>query len=295
MMRRQRGVALVQVLLVTTIIMLLVTQLSLKAAEQVRRAQALQNRSEASLYLHSREVALLYTLLTEPLFPLPQSNNPYAANWNFHGDPFVVDGLQITLQDQSGRMPFPVTHVADFERLLTTLGVGPTQAREISARLAYWTGIRLARGSAPGDAMMRGGTGDGDPVQFFGELRFLDGMDELLYGKLAELMTLYPTPGFNPLTAPAELLRMRMSETALSAVLDARRAGELDQNRLWQLARIGADESVVMYTGPGIGIQIAGEYRGVALRRQQVMGVRPYESQPLALWSSERFGSGIPQ
>jgi general secretion pathway protein K len=293
MMRRQKGVALVQVLLVTTIIILLVMQLSLTAAEQVRRAQALQNRSEAALYLHSREVALLYTLLTEPLFPSPGSNNPYAANWNFHGDPFAVDGLEITLQDQSGRMPFPVSHMADFERLLTVLGVGPTQSRELAARLARWTGIRLLGGSPTGGAMMRGGAGD--PVQYFGEMRFLAGMDEQLYGKLAELMTLYPTPGFNPLTAPAELLRMRMSEAALSAVLDARRAGELDQNRLWRLARISADETVVTYVGPGIGIQIAGEYRGVALRRQLVMGVLPYEPMPLALWSSERFASGIPQ
>lgn len=293
MMRRQKGVALVQVLLVTTIIILLVMQLSLTAAEHVRRAQALQNRSEAALYLHSREVALLYTLLTEPLYPSPESANPYAANWNFHGAPFVVDGLEITLQDQSGRMPFPVSGVADFERLLMVLGIGPTQAREIAARLAYWTGVRLSGGSPPGDAMMRGGSGD--PVQYFGELRFLAGMDEQLYGKLAELMTLYPTPGFNPLNAPAELLQMRMSETALGAVLDARREGELDQNRLWRLARISADETVVVHTGPGIGIQIDGEYRGIALRRQLVMGVLPYEPLPLALWSSERFASGIPQ
>lgn len=293
MMRRQKGVALVQVLLVTTIIILLVMQLSLTAAEHVRRAQALQNRSEAALYLHSREVALLYTLLTEPLYPSPESANPYAANWNFHGEPFVVDGLKIALQDQSGRMPFPVSPGADFERLLTILEIGPTQARELAARLARWTGISLSGGSTTGGAMMRGGTGD--PVQYFGELRFLAGMDEQLYGKLAELMTLYPTSGFNPFTAPAELLRMRMSEAALSAVLEARQAGELDQNRLWALARISADETVVVHTGPGISIQIAGDYHGVALRRQLVIGVLPYEPLPLALWSSERFASGIPQ
>jgi general secretion pathway protein K len=293
MMRRQNGVALVQVLLVTTIIILLVMQLSLTAAEQVRRAQALQDRSEASLYLHSREVALLYTLLTEPLVPSSGTDNPYAANWNFHGEPFVVDGLEITLQDQSGRMVFPVSHVGDFERLLGVLGVGPTQAREIAARLAHWMGIGSSDGSLPGDAMMRGGSGDS--LQYFGELRFLAGMDEQLYGKLAQLMTLYPTPGFNPLTAPAELLRLQMSESVLNTVLDARRSGELDQYRLWDLARIGASESVVIYSGPGIGIRVVGEYRGVALRRQQVWGVTPHRSEPLALWSSERFASGIPQ
>ena len=292
-MRRQRGVALVQVLLVTAIIILLVMQLSLTAAEQVRRAQALQDRSEAALYLHSREVALFYTLLTESLVPSSGSANPYAASWNFHGEPFVVDGLEITLQDQSGLMPFPVSGVTDFEQLLTVLGLGPTRAREMAENLAHWLGIRLLGGGQPGDAMMRAGTGD--PAQYFGELRLLAGMDEPLYGQLAELMTLYPTPGFNPLTAPAALLRMRMPESTFMAVLDARRKGELDQNRLWQLARIGGDEVILPFTGPGIGVRLQGEYHGVALRRHLIVGVEPYAAQPLALWSRERFASGIPK
>lgn len=289
----QRGVALVQVLLVTAIIILLVTQLSLTAAEQVRRAQALQDRSEAALYLHSREAALLYTLLTETLAPSSDNDNPYAANWNFHGQPFFVDGLEITLQDRSGLMRFPVSGVTEFERLLTVLGLGPTRARDIADSLAQWLGITPPGGSPPGDAMMRGGTGD--PVQYFGELRFLKGMDEALYGKLAQLMTLYPTRAFNPLTAPAPLLRMQMPESALQAVLAARQKGELDQNRLWQLARIAADEVVMPITGPGIGIRIAGEYRGIGLRRQLEVGVQPYRAQPLTLWSRERFASGIPK
>jgi len=292
-MRRQRGVALVQVLLVTAIIMLLVMQLSLTAAEQVRRAQALQDRSEAALYLHSREVALLYTLLTESLLPSPGSGNPYAASWNFHGESFIVDGLEITLQDQSGLMTFPVSGVTDFKKLLTVLGLGPTRAREVAERLAHWIGISLPGGGRPGGAMMRAGSAD--PVQYFSELRLLAGMDEPLYGKLAELMTLYPTPGFNPLTAPAALLRMRMPESTSRAVLDARRKGELDQNRLWQLARIGADESILSFTGPGVGMRITGEYRGVALQRHLIVGVQPYRAQPLALWSRERFASGIPK
>lgn len=292
-MHRQQGVALVQVLLVTTIIILLVAQLSLTAAEQVKRAQQLQDRSEAALYLHSREAALFYTLLTESLIPASGSTNAYAANWNFHGEAFVVDGLEITLQDQSGLRRFPVLDVLEFEQLLTALGHGPTLARDIARQLANWIGVRTPGGGRPDDAMMRGGSGD--PVQYFGELRLLPGMDEQLYERLAELMTLYPTPGFNPLTAPEPLLRMWMPESTLQAVLEARRKGELDRDSLWRMARIGADEIVMLYTGPGVGIRIAGEYRGVALRRNLVVGVEPYLAEPLALWSRERLASGIPK
>ena len=292
-MHSQRGVALVQVLLVTVIIMLLVTQLSLTAADQVRKAQAMRDRSEAALYLASREAALLYTLLTEPLAPAPGAENPYAANWNFHGEPFAVDGLEISLQDQSGLMRFPIAGVSEFRDLLETLGLGPSQARDLAQRLAHWLGITLSGGGPPSDAMMRGDTGG--PLQYFGELRFLYGMNEQLYWQLAGLMTLYPTPGFNPLTAPSELLRTMMPESTLKAVLEARFQGELDQNRLWDMARIGADESVVPTAGPGFSIRLTGEYRGVALTRQSVVGVMPYEPTALTVWGRERFAGGIPK
>ena len=290
---RQRGVALVQVLLVTTIIILLVMQLSLTAADQVKRAQALQDRSEAALYLHSREVALLYSLLTETLAPGRASSNPYAASWNFHGEPFAVDGLEFTLQDQSGLMRFPTSGVSEFESLLPVLGLGTAEARNLAEYLGRWLGITLPGGMRPGDAIMRGAAGG--PVQYFGELKFLTGMNDQLYRQLAELMTLYPTPGFNPLTAPAPLLRMRMSESVLGPMLEARRNGELDQDRLWQIAGIGADETTSPFVGPGIGVHIAGEFRGVTLRRHVVVGVEPYELQPLMPWSRERFATGIPK
>lgn len=290
---RQRGIALVQVLLVTAIIMLLVMALSLTAADQVKRAQALKDRSEASLYLHSREAAMLYTLLTESLLPGQETSNSYAASWNFHGEPFLVDGLEFSLQDQSGLMRFPISGVSDFEKLLTTLGRGSTEAREIAGRLAAWMGIAQPGGSQADDAMMRGATGD--PVQYFGELRFLAGMDEQLYRQLADLMTLYPTPGFNLLTAREPLLRMRMSESSLRAIIAARRSGELDRDRLWQIAGIGADETTMLFAGPGIGVRIAGEYRGVTLRRQFVVGLQPHDRQPLTSWSRDRLGGGIPK
>ena len=291
--RRQGGVALVQVLLVTAIIMLLVMQLSLTAADQVKRAQALQDRSEAALYLHSREVAMLYTLLTESLVPTQPGSNPYTARWNLHGEPFIVDGLEFTLQDQSGLMRFPVSGVSDFENLLAVLGRGPSEARDIAGRLADWMGIAVPGGSRADDAMMRGAVGD--PVQYFGELRFLAGMDEPLYRQLAELMTFYPTPGFNPLTAPEPLLRMLIPASTARAVVAARRNGELDPERLWQLTGVGADETTVIFPGPGIGIRIEGVYRDVTLQHQVIVGVQPHASQPLVSWSRNRLASGIPK
>lgn len=293
MTRREDGVALIQVLFVTAIILLLVMQLSLTAREQVRRAQALQTRSEGTLFLQSRESALLYTLLTESLFPDPKSLNPYVASWNFFGESFTVDDIEIRLQDQSGLMRMPTNSTREFEALIEILGYSPREARRISAQLDNWLGLssKYANPATSGAMPARGGRA----IQYFGELRLIDGIDEALYRELAELMTLFPTPGFNPLTAPAPLLQLRMSRDAADAVLGARARGKLDQDRLWDIARVGADETTVLFPGPGIGIELAGDYEGVALQRRLMVRIDPYDPEPLAVWSRERFPSGIPK
>jgi general secretion pathway protein K len=290
---RQSGVALVQVLLVTAIVMLVVTQIALLARHQTQRAQALQDRAEAALYLQSREAALIYTMLTEPLSADADSENLYAAAWNFHGEPFRVDGLEFSLQDQSGLLRLPLTNTQRFFELLQALDVDPGRAKTITDRVGAWIGISGRGARQVPDAMMRGGVGG--PVQYFDELRLIPGIDEQLYSRLSRLMTLYPTPGFNPLTAPSEILGMWMPESTVRAVLAARDAGTLDQDRLWDLARMGADDEIVPLTGPGIGIRLAGTYRDVSLQRRLIVGILPYNAEPLQVWARERFASGVPR
>lgn len=292
-MRFQRGVALVQVLLVTAIILLLVMQLSLLGREQVRRAQALLDRSEANLYLHSREVALLYTLLTEPLVPSAEGGNPYAAAWNFHGTPFEVDGLEFRLQDQSGLMRIPAHGFERYRKLLLSLGAGPNRARELAEALDQWQALGGRQAGRAGNAKMRGGVGGA--VQYFGELQLVEGMDETLYRQLAELMTLYPATAFNPLTAPAALLAAELPASTVSAIERLRARGELDAAQLWRLSGVDTDDQTLMITGPGIGIEINGEYKGVVLRRHLVVGIQPHQQVPLTLWSRERFATGVPK
>ena len=134
-MRRERGIALIQVLLVTGIIALLMLQMGLTAREQVARAQALVDRAEVQLAAQSRESALLYTLLTEQLVRVPDSENPYVAAWNFHGEPFTVDGITFSIQDESGRMRVPLLDSRGFESMLHSLGVESLRAKALGREL----------------------------------------------------------------------------------------------------------------------------------------------------------------
>ena len=233
-MIHQRGIALIQVLLITGIIGLLMLQMGLTAREQVARAQALADRAELHLAAQSRESALLYSLLTEPLAQDPTSDNPYAVAWNFHGVPFVVDGITFTIQDESGRMRVPDQDGADFEQLLLGLEVAPDRARRLTRELMELQGSRVqtrALGEADGSALPQ--EGGLFPLQDLGQLRLLPGMDSELFARLRPLLTLYPTPGFNPTTARRELLAARLTGSQARGLADARADGEVDALTLW--------------------------------------------------------------
>lgn len=286
-MTPQRGIALIQVLLVAGIIGLLMLQMGLTARQQVEHAQALADRSELQLAAQSRESALLYTLLTEPLVRVVDSKNPYAAAWNFHGQPFEVDGVTFTIQDESGKMRVPWLETEDFEALLRELGVNPGRARSLGTELMILQGTTPRRRTLGETTVATDGSKEPSgkyPLQDIGELRLLPGMDEALYRRLRPLLTLYPTPGFNPLTADAALLDAQLTQSQVKGVTDARASGGLDESTLWKLTGTQADETTVMLPGHGLTVRLESELRGRRAVRTSTVSVRPYSSEPLGVW-----------
>jgi general secretion pathway protein K len=292
--RRERGIALIQVLLVTGIIALLMLQMGLTARDQVARAQALSDRAALQLATQSREAALVYSLLTEPLANVPESENPYAAAWNFQGDPFTVDGITFSIQDESGRMRVPNLPGNEFEQLLLSQGVAPTRARKLNQELMGMQGV-----SAPLKELGTTPTAqDGGeappmppglyPLQDLGQLRLLPGMDPELYRRLRPLLTLYPTPGFNPTTARPALLKAQMTTSQVTGVKDVRDSGGLDSQALWKLTGVIADESTVLAPGPALTVRLEMDAGEARVLRTTTFIVRPYASEPLAVWQQVR-------
>lgn len=292
---------MILVLMITGILGLLMLQVSLTAREHVARAQLLADRVDLALGGQSREAAMYFTLLTQTWVEQPQADNPYAAAWNFHDRPFTVDGVTYRLQDVSGLLPLPLDSPRHFVALLLQLGVEPARATRLGDQLMALQGVSMGlprpgvRGSGPQDARPRPLPAADDarfPVQSVAELRWLPDMDEELLARLEPLVTLYPTPGFNPLTAPAELLRLRLSPSAADALLQLREAGAVRDTSLWNLAGIEADDLTTLYPGPAIRIDMHIEHRDVAVRRQSTVILRPYARDPFAVWSqSESSGA----
>jgi general secretion pathway protein K len=292
-MNRQRGIALVQVLLITGIIGLLMLQMGLTAREQVARAQALADRAELQLAAQSRESALLYSLLTEPLVQVPESDNPYTAAWNFHGVPFVVDGITFTIQDQSGLMRVPDQDGSEFEQLLVGLEVAPDRARRLTRELMELQGAQVqTRALGEGGLAAASQGGSLFPLQDIGQLRLLPSMDSVLFARLQPLLTLYPTPGFNPTTARPELLAARLTGSQAKGLAAARADGEVDALTLWKLTGSEADETTVLAPGPGLTVRLEMDLRAAHTTRTTTFMIRPYQAEAVAVWQRSRDATG---
>ena len=297
-MKHQRGIALIMVLMLTGILALLMMQVTLTAREHVARAQLLGDRAEATLRAQSREAALNFTLLTHNWVNDAKADNPYAAAWNFRGQRFTVDGISFRLQDVSGLLSLSPDSERDFIALLAGLGVAPERATRLGEQFTRLQGAERGipsprqppttrlpaapRASIP----LRGAA---FPLQSLDELRVLPDMDEALFARLEPLLTLYATPGFNPLTAPQELLTARIPARKLQGVLALRTQGALDQDSLYKLTGIGADEVTSLYPGPAIRIEFALEYHGAMIRRETTSILRPYVDEALAVWSRRQL------
>jgi len=279
---RDRGVALVLVLAITGVLSLLILQIGLSARQQVAQAQSLLDRSEAALRLHSREAALLYSLLTRAKSTTVQSDpaalagdNPYAGVWNFRGDPFEIDGAVVRLQDMSGLLPTPTGNsisrdFRDFAALLVALGTDEGQAEQASRAL------QQSLSTTPASSL-----------QSFKELPLITGLSIDVAERLEGYMTLYPTGVINPGTAPLPVLAVKYGGSVLEGLMALRSEGSLDSGRLVAITGESIDDMTTTFdVGPGYRLDLTVAFRGVRLRRESVWTVRPAnQANPLELWS----------
>lgn len=242
-MKRERGVALILVLMVTGVLGLLILQISLTAKEHTRRAQRLVDRVNADLGLRSADAALLFALATHEWGGSREheSSDEHVRNWRFDGTPFVVGGARIQIQDLSGLVPIPQpgTSVRGFERILQQVGMSSDRARAAVDQLESM--------QSPPDFI---------PLQDFHEFAVIGGMAPGEIRRLEAASTLYPTRFFNPATAPTDALAARFSGSVLQGLLALREKDRLDPISFFSLTGEGGDDSISFYPVPALGLRL---------------------------------------
>lgn len=274
-MSRNRGVALILVLMVTGVLGLLILQISLTVADHTSRAQRLVERTESDLRLISANSALMFALLTKPWSKdvSAVSDDPFSANWNFSGERFLVSGFEISIQDLAGLNPLPQPGAGDGLLAQMLQATGVPRERAIGAARA------LAAIQRPPEQI---------PLQDFYELGLVTGLNAQEINSLRRATTLFPTRAFNPLTAPPEALATRFSGSALRGLEALRARGELDDSSFFSALGIGGDEFVTFFPGPGFTVTTRVSSGLVTAAEELTLSIDPYATEPLLVWSRRR-------
>lgn len=274
-MKKQSGIALILVLLITGILAMLVTQLSLVARQHVRQSQLLVERAQLRLDSYSLEAQLLFGLLTQsrnqPKVVLPAEGS-VRHEISMEGTPVEVPDGVVAIQDVAGLLmiPAPTSDTVDFLRLLIAMGVKPEEGRNYAAALS--------------SALMGR---DQIPLQSFNDLAKVSGLDIGLIEQLREVSTFYPTTILNPATAPEPVLMARYGDDAAQRILRVRSKDYLSEGDFASAMGRDLDPLESLVVGPGFRISVSLTRGRQRVYRMAIWTVAPtLEDAPIRLWSS---------
>lgn len=281
---KQRGIALIQVLITTSIIMLLMVFFLTAAKSQVNRAQALQDKTTAYLAQYSTNNAVLFKLLTTDM------NELRNEGWNFHGVPFKAsEYATVAIQDLNGLLSLATLSQSPLLARTLAPEIGGSRAQKVAASVVDWIDaddVVQADGAEQNTYDSQGITIRNRPIQSFTELAFIDGMSVAAEEAIIANTTLHPTPFFNPMTAPRHLLNARLQDQVVTdMIISMRGRAGYTRQAVEQATGMYAEEEVNYLLGPGfrltIDAKVADSFFGKVIEYE----LYPYRKRPVEVLS----------
>jgi general secretion pathway protein K len=185
--------------------------------EYIKSTQAFQQKAEAMLKARSAYDLLIYLMLNgrftpkEVVFPKIEGL-PEIGSLPLNGTevPFLED-LTVRLQDSNGVLSLTTVNPVVFKRLLTYFGAEVQDADTVIDSLLDWIDQDdLTRANGAEREWYSSQGLNYEPrnyaIQYKEELKLIRGMEAKLYQKIEPYITILPSTGFNPNTAPDPVL-----------------------------------------------------------------------------------------
>jgi general secretion pathway protein K len=286
---RARGIALIQVLIITFVLSLLGLYINQSVREQVKITTSIQNKFLMRLELEKTEADLLQALLGNNKYLNKSAGDEVANKWNFYGKEFQLnDNAYVTLTDLSALMGLNISDTTLLKNVLLQLGVDEVNAREFVDSLADWKDKNdLSRLNGAESAyykqqkksyIARNGF-----LQDLSEVSLIRGGEVIPRELLSHYFTMEIVAGFNPLNAPEKILNAFVNdENSIHKILQLREQGSLNSYQFYKLTGIEGDEYITFATGSKIRVQLRVTYNGAQLTKTYILDATPQSySKPM--------------
>ncbi|MBV2127787.1 general secretion pathway protein GspK [Arsukibacterium indicum] len=280
----QRGIALIQVLLLSVLLSVILMSMNYQARQHIRLAEAVQQYTAAAMALQSAEAEILFSMLSQQPYQLEQGILAEAPDWNFYGTPFMFHGVELTIHDTSGLLNAAMPNEALLARFTEQHAGSQALGNQIAAALADWQDRdntpRLDGAEQPdySNVTVRNG-----PLQYTEELLFIKGVTPQLYAQLAPLLSFF-TQGVNVNQQPETLWRLYLPENQVQELSRLRRSGTLTAELFESLTAMSIDEFSRFSFGPAYRIGFTVKNADVRLSRELTLRFMPYQRQPFDIY-----------
>lgn len=274
--QNQRGIALIQILLITAILTVFALYLTRTARQQVKMASWSQDRARAEVELYSAEAELMFSLLTENKFYLPSDaeQSPIIQKWNFHGQHFNINPkVDVSIQDQAGLINLHYLHLGNFRKLLISNGVSLERALQIGDRLYDWQdtdSIARDHGFDKKDGFRNGKIPDITEIERIFELSELE--KKLIFDNTG----IFYVGDLNPLTASKELISALSNKVVAQQVQEQRQNSRLTVNQFKSITGIIETNDMRFYPSNMLSVIYTVSVNEAVLTREMVISLSPY-------------------
>lgn len=266
---KNRGVALIQVLILSAILSVIAIQFSLTSRNQVAIAQDFNSRLEAEVLLRTYKSKVLYTLFKYDSSQLSDKNVD-GIKWNLRNQPIKMsESVELKIQALAGKLSLITTPEHYWEKLLTSLNVPQEQHSTIIQSLIDWIDVNeqsLLDGAEQSSYVgtLKGLPRNG-PMQHISELQFVNGITLKLYNQLLPLVTHYPVGSFNPALAPPDLINALFPNDIATLIIQEQELASFTENSWLQIAGGQSTDFIDLHPKSTFSVNITVKYNDVVL------------------------------
>lgn len=279
--KQQKGMALIQVLIIAIILTMLGIFINQSVRNQVKTAQLIKANHQLDLLLESSEAELLHTLITQKRYKSLDSENELVKRWNFHGEAFQLnDNVSIKMQDLNGLLSLNYMNYPVSLRLFEQLGFPESEVRVFLDSLKDWKDkddLKHLNG-AESEYYQKAALPlpRNSFLQSINEVVNIKGAGFLTQAQWSQYYSIALVSKYNPLNSPAEILKAFLNDKDIyNKIINLRAEEQLTMNSFFHHTGIDTDHLVTFTTGRLINIKIMVTIENNQLSKSFQVELRP--------------------
>lgn len=279
-MKRSNGIALIQILIIVSVLTIIAIYFTKTAQMQVKMATWSNDKAQAEVNLRSDKAELLFELLTQKKLNVESDNASITANkWNFYSEPFSISSqVIIQMQDLAGLINIHYPERLALKQLLVYGGMQEIDAVHwVESLLDYQDGDKLERQNGNENGFINGKIRNGN-IPDISEVKHF-GLPPSITGLLLSNTTMYRIGYFNPATSSIELLSSLSGNNNATQAVMMRRETPFDPVKFAEIIGIEQSDDLFFYPSNNLAIDFVSTVGYASISRKIVVKLNQYAAQ----------------